>query len=39
MGSQRSKRIGGKHSGVMRSLIGSKASGDPVMRTGGKNNY
>lgn len=39
MGSQRGMRIGMKHSGGMRALIGSKASGEPVMRTGGKNNY
>lgn len=39
MGSQRSMRIGMKHSGGMRSLIGGKASGDHVMRMGGKNNY
>lgn len=38
MGSQRNMRIGGKHSGAMRSLIGGKMSGEPTMRIGGKNN-
>ena len=38
MGSQRSKRIGGKLSGEVRARIGGKASGAHAMALGGKNN-